>query len=321
MMRKWEGPVYLFFAFTLAGSSVISAKIISDKLGVFTITAASLFFALLVLLPACGKKLFQHRAGQMGNRRFLLLLQAVFGIFLFRMFLLNGVLRTSATEAGILTGATPAITAVLAMVFLKETYHWKKGLGILCTVTGVLFIQGLFSSAQGFALSHLLGNALVLGAAACESTFNILSRTAAIGRPHEKAATMHPLVQTTMVTAIALVLCVIPALWEQPVRRLSALHWGDWLALLWYGLFVTALAFVCWYAGIRRCGAFTAAAFSGMMPLTAMLLSVILLREPVGWQQCWGGMLVIGGMVWIGSGEVRRKAAASPSHFQNASHR
>ena len=124
---------------------------------------------------------------------------------------------------------------------------------------------------------------------------------------------MHPLLQTTMVAAIALVLCALPALWEQPVQRLSALHWAEWLALIWYGLFVTALAFVCWYAGIRQCGAFAAAAFSGMMPLTTMLLSVTVLREPIGWQQCWGGLLVVAGMVWIGTGEISGKAVADPT--------
>ena len=42
------------------------------------------------------------------------------------------------------------------------------------------------------------------------------------------------------------------------------------------------------YTGIpvsNVCGAFTAAAFSGMMPLTSMILSVIILGEQAGWQQ------------------------------------
>ncbi|EGW40222.1 putative membrane protein [Desulfosporosinus sp. OT] len=73
---------------------------------------------------------------------------------------------------------------------------------------------------------------------------------------------------------------------------------------MWYGLFVTALAFVFWYAGIKRCGAFTAAAFSGMMPFTSMLLSVIILGEHPGWQQWLGGILVIFGMVLIGTGDI-----------------
>ncbi|EFU41064.1 hypothetical protein PVOR_15584 [Paenibacillus vortex V453] len=44
----------------------------------------------------------------------------------------------------------------------------------------------------------------------------------------------------------------------------------EWLALVWYVPIVTALAFIWWYAGIKRCQVATAAAFSGMMPFTAI---------------------------------------------------
>jgi drug/metabolite transporter (DMT)-like permease len=75
--------------------------------------------------------------------------------------------------------------------------------------------------------------------------------------------------------------------------------------LLWYGVFVTALAYLCWYAGIKRSGAFTAAAFTGLMPLTSMLLSTILLRESTGLLQWLGGVCVIAGMLLIG---LKKKA-------------
>ncbi|UUZ97191.1 DMT family transporter [Paenibacillus sp. P25] len=75
--------------------------------------------------------------------------------------------------------------------------------------------------------------------------------------------------------------------------------------MVWYGPVVTALAFVCWYAGIKRNPVSTAAAFSGMMPFTALLLSVLILREHAGWQQWSGGMLVILGMILIGTGPSR----------------
>ena len=59
MEKRLAGPFYLFCAFTLAGTSVLSAQYVSDKLGIFTITAVSLFFAVLFLLPICGKKLVE----------------------------------------------------------------------------------------------------------------------------------------------------------------------------------------------------------------------------------------------------------------------
>jgi drug/metabolite transporter (DMT)-like permease len=89
---------------------------------------------------------------------------------------------------------------------------------------------------------------------------------------------------------------------EDPFARLGAIGQGEWFALIWYGVFVTALAFIFWYAGISRCAAITAAAFSGMMPFTALILSALILGEQVGMRQWSGGALVIAGIVMIGSG-------------------
>lgn len=239
---------------------------------------------------------------EMSAKDFLsLVFQAIFGIFLFRMFLLYGMLFTSSMEAGILTGATPAFTALFATVLLKEPFSGKKLAGITGTVGGILMIQGLLNEGNSFSLLHPGGNLLVLCAAASESTFNIFSRVFAIKTASDQKKAIHPLVQTALVSAIAFILCLIPTLFEAPVQRLSEIGLGEWLSLLWYGLFVTALAFVFWYAGIKRCGSFTAAAFSSMMPFASMLLSVIILGEQAGWQQWLGGVLVISGMILIGT--------------------
>jgi drug/metabolite transporter (DMT)-like permease len=305
-MRKLEGPFYLFLAFALAGTSVISARIVSATLGTFVITAASLVFALLFLLPLCRKELLKTIRSLSGKEFIFIAMQAVFGIFLFRLCLLSGLLYTSAGEAGILTGATPAFTALMAMVILKEPLCVRKLMGILGTVVGILLIQGIFTGHK-LSAEHLTGNLLVLGAAACESAFNILSRVMSVRQKPESR--LNPIVQTALVSTFALLLCLIPAFTDRSFIRLFDSGLKEWLALLWYGAVVTAAAFICWYAGIKRCGAFAAAAFSGMMPFTAMLLSVIILKERIGWQQWAGGALVVAGMVLVGAGAVRAKGS------------
>mgnify|MGYP000106115444 CR=1 FL=1 len=311
---KLSGPLYLIGAFTLAGSSVISARLLSGHAGTFTITAVSLCFALIALLPLCAGKLKQTIKQMQRSDGVMILLQALFGIFLFRLFLLQGISRTSTSEAGLLTGATPAITAALAWIFLKERISAYSLAGVICTVSGVLLIQGLATSR--LSLEHLIGNLLIIGAAANESTFNVISRVNAVKT--EKRAPIDPLVQTTLVSALALAFCVIPMFFEQPYEKLSLIGITEWLALVWYGVFATALAFICWYAGIKRCPASTAAAFTGMMPFTSLVLAVLLLGEQAGFEQWAGGALVILGMVLIGQ---KRQSKASAklllSHTRN----
>jgi drug/metabolite transporter (DMT)-like permease len=298
-LRKLEGQIYLFLAFTLAGTSVISAKYISGKIGVFTIASVSLFFALLLLLPICWKNLSSEIRAMTAKKLFTVILQAVFGIFLSRIFLLNGLKHTGSAEAGVLTGTTPAITTILAMVFLKERINTKIFVGIISTILGILIIQGFLNNS--FNPEHLIGNLIILCASASDSAFNILSRKSVVKNESEYKKEINPIVQTALVSFIAFIFCLIPAAFESPVQKLSAIGLTEWLMLLWYGIIITALAYIFWYAGIKRCGAMTAATYSGMMPFTSMLLSVILLGESTGWRQWSGGFLIISGMVMIGS--------------------
>jgi drug/metabolite transporter (DMT)-like permease len=88
-------------------------------------------------------------------------------------------------------------------------------------------------------------------------------------------------------------------MFEAPAERLAALDISGWLALLWYGVGATAIAYVMFYAGIARCDAGAAAAFSGLIPFTAFWLSVLVLGEQAGLVQALGGSLVIAGILMI----------------------
>jgi drug/metabolite transporter (DMT)-like permease len=300
------GPIFLVGAFTLAGTSVVAAQMVTAKLGTFTIAAVSLGLAILVLLPLSFNSLGRTMRGMTARGWLVMFLQAVSGIFLFRVLLLQGLLRTSAGEAGILTGTAPAITALLARVILKEPLRRTILLGVISTLAGIWLIEGILVPGEKFSMAHFSGNLLVLGAAICESLFSVLSRLIAVKARIYGREPASPLVQTTLVCLMAWGLCLIPAFFEHPVAAWAAVGLKEWLALAWYGVVVTALGYIFWYAGIKRCGAYLAAAFSGLMPLVALLLSMAILGESYSWRQWSGGVLVILGILFIGR---RRKAS------------
>ncbi|MFH1513506.1 MAG: DMT family transporter [Bacillota bacterium] len=304
-MRSMQGKLYLAGAFSLAGTSVITGYLLSAKLSGFTITAVSMAIVLISLFPFYAKRTLRTVRALTRRDWRMLFFQAVLGIFLFRMFLLLGVTRTSTAEAGILTGTTPAITAVMAFFLLRERLSAMTAAGVAGTVAGILLLQGSALFSARFSGQNLLGNAFVLCAAASESAFNILSRKHKAGEASHTSAPIHPMVQTLLVSAITLCLAIVPALTERPLIAIASLGLQEWLALIWYGIIVTALAFALFYAGARRCGAYIIAAFSGMMPLTSMILSVVVLQESIMAIQWAGGALILLGMVLIGQNNRR----------------
>jgi drug/metabolite transporter (DMT)-like permease len=115
------------------------------------------------------------------------------------------------------------------------------------------------------------------------------------------------MIQMYLVSLIAFLLSLIPGFYKLSVLSLSVIGWKEWLALGWYGLVVTALAFIFFFEGVRRSDAYTTAAFSGMIPLTSMLLSLLFLKEPVGLNQWAGGGFIILSMLLIGRQSQNRR--------------
>lgn len=299
-MQKIIGMLFLFGAFTLAGSCVVAVRFIDGRLGTFTITSISLCLAVLFLLPSSGRAAFAAIRKLSRLEWIELFLQAVFGVFLYRMLLLFGMQSTSSAEAGLLTGTTPAITVLLSILVLKERMNRQKFLGILFAISGVLLIQNLASNGTDISLTHLAGNVLVIGSAASESLFNTFSRIAAVKRNNNSSTKFSPAVQTLIVCVIAIILCVIPTAFENPVSSIAQASPQTWLSLAWYGIPVTAIAYIFWYSGIKRCEVSTAAAFSGMVPFTSLVLSTMILGERAAPIQWVGGALIIVSMICIG---------------------
>ncbi|MDF2939084.1 MAG: hypothetical protein K0Q90_4457 [Paenibacillaceae bacterium] len=290
------GKAYLAGAFMLAGTSVITGRVLGNHLDAFTIQAVSLGMMLVVLLPIYGSRIRHTARGMKKDQWMAILLQAFFGMFAFRCLLLFGLPLTSAGEAGVLLGTAPAITALLARMVLKEPLYQGAVQGILCTVAGLALIQGAGGS---FSWSHTAGNLLVLCAAASESLFNLLAKKRQ-SLDTDRNNELHPMVQTFLVSAAAFLFSLLPALLEQPVEQLAACGPLEWTALIWYGLIVTAVSYALFYRGVKRCDPYVTAAFSGVAPLVSMLLAVWLLREPLGLQQWLGGGLVVLGIGLIG---------------------
>ncbi len=284
------GRLYLTIAFVLAGSSIVAARFVSDYIPPFTTTFLSLVIASLTAILFCGKKMLCAAKRLSKGTWAVIALQAIFGNFLFRVFLTLGLQHIGAAEAGVVTGATPAITALLTWFMLRERFSLRTAFGILITFAGILLVQGFPFETSAENLKPL-GVLLVLGSAACESLFTTLSRRLHMNTRDND--TLSPVVHAGYVSVFAMVLCFLPALLESQWAAIAGLPVSGWLGLLWYGSIVTIVAFAFMFAGAKRCSGYTIAAFAGIIPISSTVLAVIVLGETIGVYQILGCVLVV----------------------------
>ncbi len=289
-MIPWRAYVALALAQVLVGSLVVTAKLMTAALPVFLASALRSIVGLAILLP-----LLLWREGRLPRVRrrdgWYLFWIAFAGMFLFSVFLLYGLRWTTAVEGGIITSASPAVLGLIAWGWMGERLGPVQAAGIAFTVVGLvaLNLPGLAAGERGSL--PWLGNLLIVGVAITEALFS------ALGKQVSRA--LSPLAIATYVTAWGLAMFAPFALWEALHFDFSAAPWQAWVPVVYYGLFVGAGAFLLWYWGLARVPAGTAAVFLGLMPISAVALSVAVLGERLQWSHLAGAAGVLAGIACI----------------------
>ena len=264
-------------AMVLVGSSVVAGKLMAESLPVFLAGGLSSAIGAAILVPV----LFVREGGfpAVGGRELLVLfLQAFTGIFLFRVLLLWGLLYTSAAEGGVITSTTPAVVGLISFLFLGDRPGPRVWAGIALAVAGIVALNVLGSGAEAGGArgsAPLLGNLLVFGAVVSEALFTIFGKAAA-GR-------VSPLTTAVSASVMSLALFLPLGLYQTIGFDFSSVGFAGWASVVHYGVFVTALGYLLWFGGLAKVPASTAGVFTGVLPVSAVLLSYVVLREPFSW--------------------------------------
>lgn len=286
MSKTITAYINLSLAMVLVGSSVVAGKIMVDELPVFLASALRFVLALAILIPLV--RLREGGLPRISRRSWLMMaLQSLCGSFLFTVFLLYGLTLTGPASAGIITSTTPACMGLIAWLFLGDRPSWRVGLGIGLSVAGLAVIN-FVRGGNAMGINPVAGNLLVLGAVVFESLFLLIRKT--VPEP------LSPL-------AVSVIISFFGLLWFLPMGIVEALRTDfavitltGWLVVLYYGAFVTVLAYLFWFAGITRVSPSTAGVFTAVMPVSALALSALVLGDPIGWQQFAGCACVLGGI-------------------------
>lgn len=274
----------LAMAMLLVGSSVAAGKFMILELPAHLASALRFACAALVIVPLT---LFLEGVPRLSARSWgILFVQAACGSYLFNVFLLAGLERTTAGAAGIITSTTPACMGLTALLFLGERPSRGALAGIALSVAGVLAVNLRHTGADAGALA---GNALVLCAVMAETFFLLLRK-----RIHEPVS---PLAVSAAMTVFGLLLFTPGALVQARGFDFAAVSAASWGVVAYYGLFVTVAAYLFWFSGVARVGAGTAGVFTAVMPVSALVLSALLLGETVTPGALAGCGLVLAGIL------------------------
>ncbi len=291
-------------AMTLAGSSVVVGKILVGSLPVFLAAFASLMVAFLCMIP-----LMYGRISELGNLTRKqwgnLFMQGLCGIVLFRVFTLYGLHTAGAVQAGIITGTTPAVLALLSLLLLGEPLTKRGVAGLICAVSGCLFITSFNSEVT--IESSFFGCVLVGAAVVCEALFTIFRKRV--------AESVSAITNTTVLIFCSLMLLIVPAALD--LRDMTEMvDTTTVLSVIYYGVFATVLAYLLWTSAVGKVSGQTAGVATAAMPASSVLLAALVLGEPVLWYHFFGCLMIVLGIV-VSSVQPRPEVALNQVEDHN----
>lgn len=292
----------LALGMALFGSATPASRIVATTLPVFVGSGLRTAIGALVLLPFAWR--YRNQLALLTRRDWLLLsMISTFGVFLLSVSMLYGMRLVSGVTGAVVMSTTPAVTATASMLFFGDRATWRKLLAIVCAVAGVLLLHlGKKGNGDGAAGTLLLGAGLVFAAACCEATYTLLAK---------------PLLERFDALLIACLSCllavplVLPlALWQGSGLAVETVDWRGWSAVVWQGVGPIALGSWLWYGGVARAEGTVAAAFMGVMPVSSLLLSYLLLGEAFRWLHLAGFGVVFAGVLLISWEHARMQRAS-----------
>ncbi|MEX1377157.1 MAG: DMT family transporter [Eubacteriales bacterium] len=286
--KKSIGYFQLSMGMILAGSSVVVGKMLNSY-PIFFVVDISLFVAFMSIWSIARMVEGKIKISDVEKSDWkYILFQSLAGIVFFRLFMMLGVKYTSAVKSGIVLSTTPAVLAVLAWIFLKEKMTKIMVLGVAVCVSGILLInisKGSVGATEG---KEVLGMFFMFLSVVSEAMFTIFRKKQSV---NEK-----PLTSTFYVMFIAFVLLLPLGIYEYINMDKHLLSINLALPLLYYGVFASSLAYVCWFSGLAKVAANKAAGFTGLMPVASVVLACVVLGESIKPIYIVGMVLIFAGI-------------------------
>ena len=207
------------------------------------------------------------------------------GIFLgFNWILLFEAYRyTSVAIATLCYYMAPILVVLVSPLLFGESLGIRKILCVLIALAGMVLVSGVADSglAEG---ENLKGILLGLGAAVLYASVVLMNKTIAGVTSYEKT-----IVQLGTAAAV-----ILPYTLLTESVSLQAFSPRAILCLLLVGIVHTGIAYALYFGAVSNMKAQTAALFSYLDPVVAILLSAVLLNEPMTVLVCVGAVMVLG---------------------------
>ncbi|UCD49491.1 MAG: DMT family transporter [Phycisphaerales bacterium] len=210
------------------------------------------------------------------------------GIFSYNIMFFKGLSLIEAGRASLIIATTPAFIALSSALFLRERLGPVRIAGIFLSVAGAVVVVSRGSFQWGSSDVLGVGELLILGCVLSWVAYSLIGKIVMRG--------LSPLVAVTYSVVVGTAALFVSTCLEGLSENVSRASLLDWLAILYMAVFATVIGFVWFYEGVKRVGATRAGLLINLVPIFAVLLAFLLLKEPITASLGVGAAMVVSGV-------------------------
>lgn len=282
MKNRKIAYLYLTIAFCLWGSLYVVSKFVLGKIPPFTVSFIRYLISGIILLFLL--KMNKPKKIEKKDYKYIFLIGFV-GYFLSLGAQLFGTKLSNASLASLINSMNPVSIMIFAAIILKEKLTIKKIICIALAIVGVYVIIG-----------GVNGNGQTTGILI--SLFSVISWSivAVITR---RITQKYDAIQITTYGIIIGGIFTLPvSAYEVITTPNIKFDWNIIFALIYMGLFCTAIAHVLWNKSLSMLEAGNCSLFYPIQPMVSVLFGCMFLGEKIDIKFVLGAILIIGGVIF-----------------------
>lgn len=296
--RTVLGHLSAFVAYLIFGINIIVNRDLSgcgiSPLALFTfrsLGAGALFWILSAFYPS-------ERVEKKDYPK--IFLAAILGFFICQLTFLYGISHITPMDCSIVTSLSPIYTMFIAAVAIKEPITWKKGLGVVISLAGFIFlILNSVSGSSGAQSTQPVGIVLMI--------FNSLSFSLYLG-------IFKPLISRYSVVTFMKWIFLFTTLMSLPFTA-KEIATFDYLSLtssyIWELVFLILCATFITYFLIpvaqKNIRPTLISMYSYVQPIMAIVISICVGMDTLTWQKVLAAITVFGGVIIVNYSRSRSR--------------
>ncbi len=285
MRASWVGPLALITAALIWGFVPTSTRHV-----VQTLTPGNILLARFLVGALAAVVLIWGFRAPMPSRE--LIPRAVFlgllGQLGFNVPLAYGIQHVEAGTVALISGMSSVFIAALAVPLLGERLQARVVIGLMLALAGSVLVTVMSGGELSLTRDQAMGSLLILLSAILWAVYSVVVKPW-LGKI--------PPTSIPMLGSIAGLPLMIPIGAAGLMSGIGELTWTGWLGVAQFTITASVIAPILWAVGLQRGEASRAGLYLYLTPLFGVIVSAILLNEPITLGTIAGGGLIVAGVV------------------------